>query len=139
MKCGLIYLKIVPESKDLSWIKYCHIFGAIPEPIKEGIKLIVRDVHGHYRDDIIVPLTVGVQNGCVVKEDKVSKIATAIFNRYTYMMSNFEDNPCIRLVYSTGELENIDKDSVHSLNPEDLVVKVGHFLDASDEPGIFRI
>ncbi len=42
-------------------------------------------------------------------------------------------------VYSVGELGNIDVDSTHHLGNDELMVKVGRFLDESDEPGVFEL
>ena len=56
----------------------------------------------------------------------------------------------IRCVYSTGEIRDVNVDSTHHIElmhqgeypiPEydDIMIRVGHFLDKSDEPGIFKI
>ena len=139
MKCGLIYLKIVPSEADLSWIRYCNIFDALPDPIQEDIKIIVDSVNFHYKNEMFVPLTNDVQNGCIVKSGSASKISTIIFNRYNYMMSKYDNTPSIRLVYSEGSIIHLDVESVHRLYPEKMVVDVGQYLNESCTPGFYVI
>jgi hypothetical protein len=45
----------------------------------------------------------------------------------------------VRCVYSIGELISVDVDSTHHLSNDEVMVKVGRFLDESDEPGIYKI
>jgi hypothetical protein len=45
----------------------------------------------------------------------------------------------IRCVYSVGELENVNKESTHLLLAYPVMIKIGRFLDESDEPGIYKV
>jgi len=139
MICGLIYLKIVPSEDDLSWIRYCNIFHALPDPLQEDIKSIVDDINVFYKKDIIIPLRNNVQNGCVVRKESVIRISTTIFNRYNHMMLKYDGESAVRLVYSVGKIIHLDVESVHTLSKEKLVMHVGRYLDEEYVPGIFKI
>ena len=44
----------------------------------------------------------------------------------------------VRTVYTIGELDNVDKESTHYLHGKTMI-KLGRFLDESDETGIYEI
>jgi len=138
MKCTLIYLKIVPKDK-LSWIKYCHIFNALPQELQDNIKIILDELNEKYKDDLIIPFSYTSQTGCVVNSKIGSKVANDLFIRYDSMMKKYIDDPSIRIVYGIGDIEKLNVNSVHELHPEPVVVKVGRTLDKSDETGIWYV
>ena len=139
MDYGVIYLKLIPKEGNLSWIKYCHIYGALPVQIQEGIKKVVDDVNNEFKDDIIIPMGLDAQLGCIVKPGVVTKVAESIFGRYCVMLHTLDVAPDVRVVYSIGNIRNVNVGSIHRVNCDDIMIKVGHYLDGSDEPGLFKI
>lgn len=139
MEYGVIYLKLIPKKGKLSWIKYCHIFSALPEPIQEGIKEVVNHINDKYKDDIIIPMGLDAQLGCVVKSEKVSIISTSIYNMCYNLLSTLFIEPNIRLVYSVGEINNISVKSIHQVYNDEVIIKVGRYLDKSNDVGMFQI
>jgi len=138
MKHCLIYLKMVPKDK-LSWIKYCHIFNALPKELQDNIKIILDELNEKYKDDLIIPFTYTSQAGCLVNPKVGSKVANELFVKYDSMMKKYIDEPSIRIVFGTGDIERIDFDSVHKLHNEPIIVKVGTTLDSSNQPGIWGV
>jgi len=139
MKCGIIYARLFPKEENLGWVRFCHIYDAFPDPLMNVIKEVVTYINNKYKDDIIIPMGLDAQIGCVVKPEKADSIATSIFNIYSGLLSSISVQPCVRLVYTIGELDMIDVDSIHKLYPELNVVRVGRYLDSSDETDIYKI
>ncbi len=135
---GLIYLRIVPKDQ-LTWIKYCQIFSALPKQLQNDIRTIVDDLNEKYKSDLIVPFSYTPQTGAVVNPMSYNKIVQDLYDRYDSMMKKYISEPSIRIVVDVGNIENTDFNSVHKLRPEPVVVKVGHKLDSSDDSGIYRI
>jgi hypothetical protein len=138
MECGVIYMKFVP-SDSASWIKYCYIFSALPKDLKEGIKGMVRTMHKEYIDDMIIPITVDAQLGCLVKPNCVDKIAETLYGMGAVLLNNLNVDPSVRLVYSIGEIKDVNVRSIHNVKPDGVIVNVGKYLDVSNAPGIFKI
>lgn len=139
MRCAIIYLRFVIDDKKLNWINYCFIFNALPNYLKNKIKIIVDEFNNEFKDDIIVPLTYSVQNGCVIKEKRIKEISSNLYLRYHNMLSELINGENIRLIYSIGNINDLNYDSIHKLRNEKLVVKTGRYLDKYDEHGIFKI
>jgi hypothetical protein len=145
MEYGVIYIKICPPKGHPSeWIKYCYIFSAAPVSLQNNIKQIVNDINTKYSDDIIIPMDTMIHPGCTTTPERVEEIATDMFNQYNEMMDRQDLPNCVRCVYSIGELSNIDADSTHHLfskdgGYDDVMIKIGRYLDSSDEPGLFKI
>lgn len=135
MEYGVIYLKIIePE-----WVKYCHIFSALPLSFRNDVIKVTDGLNVKYKDNILTPFTYNVQNGCVVKSEYVEEVAINLLSAYKDILIKQSVNPCIRVVFSTGVVKSPICDSIHVVNSDDVVVKVGRFLDSSDEIGIFKI
>jgi predicted lipoprotein len=67
-----------------------------------------------------------------------------MYNQFLELAERQGLNNYVRCVYSIGEIEDVNVDSTHHIMPvqgkyDDVMVRVGHFLDESDEPGIFKI
>jgi hypothetical protein len=139
MECGIIYIKIVTEDENLSWLKYCNIFGAISGELQRDIRKTIDYINLNYSTGIIVPLSYTVQNGCVVKTRYVEIIANEIYNSYIKLLSKYTDKPYVRLVYSIGEVDDVSVGTIHELRSYPVVVNVGRFLDLSNEMGIYKI
>lgn len=137
MKYGLIYLRFVSETEDLSWITYCHIFDALPLDLKCGIIKIIYSLDD--TDVFVIKLSKDVQNGCVIHAKYTEDIANIIYKKYTEMISLLTNKLSIRLVYGIGEISNTNVNSIHTLLNDDITVKVGRFLDKYNEKGIFKI
>ena len=79
-----------------------------------------------------------VHPGCTTKPEKVREIAEEMYRLYSEMCERQGIPNTVRTVYTIGELDNVDKESTHYLNGETMV-KLGRFLDESDETGIYEI
>ena len=136
-----MYMKIVSPTDYMSWIKYCHLFNALPTPLKKAINGISFSMNNKYKDDLIIPFGLNVQNGCIVNPGVVDAVVKDLYQKYNEMMNRYHTEPCIRLVYSVGEIEDdiSDIDSIHELGNYEVIVRVGTILDASDDSGIFRV
>jgi hypothetical protein len=141
----VIYLTVCPKKgTPAEWIKYCHIFSALPKSFQENIKHITDSINSKYTDDIVIPMDISLHPGCTTTPERVDEIATDMFNQYSEMMNRQDLPNCVRCVYSIGELSNIDTDSTHHLfskdgGYDDVMIKIGTYLDSSDEPGLFKI
>jgi hypothetical protein len=140
MEYGVIYIRICPpKGHPGEWIKYCHILSSTPKSFQENIKKIANDISDKYREDIIIPMDIAVHPGCTTTLEKVDEIATDIYNQFCGLVERQGIPNSVRCVYSIGELEDVNKESTHYLLPYPIMVKVGRFLDESDEPGIYKI
>ena len=145
MEYGVIYIKICPaEGSPAEWIKYCYIFSEAPKSLQQNIIHIVNDINTKYSEDIIIPMDMMVHPGCTTKPEKVEDIATDMYNQFCEMMDRQGVENSVRCVYSVGEIKDVNVDSTHHIIPvggkyDDVMIRVGHFLDETDEPGLFRI
>lgn len=139
MKYGVIYLKYIPEDTNHSWIKYCQIYGALPLDLQDGIKMVVNSTNNVYNGDMVVPMGYHAQLGCIVKAESVNKIAKSIYGMYCVMLNDIGLSPDVRVVYSIGKIKNTNVESIHQLAPDEILVKVGRYLDKSNDIGIFKI
>jgi hypothetical protein len=84
-------------------------------------------------------MDIDVHPGCTTTSESVEEIATDMYNQFCELVERQGIPNSIRCVYSIGELSNIDVDSTHHLGTDEVMVKLGHFLDESDESGIYKI
>jgi len=138
MEYGVIYLRHITEEGYLLWVKYCHIYNSLPHPIQDSIKEIVTYINDKYKDDIIVPMGLSSQPGCITTTESVDIISNDIYKKYNRLIYSLNEIN-IRLVYSIGEIRNVNVESIHQVAPDEIMVKVGRYLDSSDEIGIFKI
>lgn len=140
MKCGVIYIKTCPpRDHKYEWLKYCYITKSIPKPILDNIIQIAHNINTKYSNDIIIPMDIMLHPGCTTKPEKVDEIANDMYNQFSKLSETYGFPDTIRCVYSTGELSNINYNSTHLLHHDYVMIKVGHFLDKSDNPGLFKI
>jgi hypothetical protein len=140
MEYGVIYIKICPKKGTPGeWIKYCHILSATPKSFQQNAEDIANDINTKYSDSIVIPMDIDVHPGCTTTPELVEEVATDMYNQF-YELAERQGVPnSIRCVYSVGELSNVEVDSTHHLGNDEVMVRVGRFLDESDEPGIYKI
>ena len=120
------------------WIKYCHFLSETPKSFQENVKRIVDDINSIYKEDIVISMDEDVHPGCTTKPDKVKEIAEDMYKQYSDMCARQGIPDTVRTVYTIGELDNVDKESTHYLHSKTMI-KLGRFLDESDETGIYEI
>ena len=140
MEYGVIYIKICPPKGHKSeWVRYCHILSSTPKSFQQNAEDIANDINTKYSDSIVIPMDIDVHPGCTTTPEKVEEIATDMYNQFLELADRQGISNSVRCVYSIGELSNINVDSTHHLGNDEAMVKVGRFLDESDEPGIYKI
>ena len=140
MRYGVIYIKICPkEGTPGDWIKYCQIISATPKSFQLNAKEIAEDINVRYSEDIVIPMDIDVHPGCTTTAESVKVIAEDMYGQFCEMVERQGIPNSVRCVYSIGELEKVDVDSTHHLLAYPVMVKIGRFLDESDEPGIFEL
>jgi hypothetical protein len=140
MEYGVIYIKVCPkDGTPGDWIKYCHILSATPKSFQQNSEAIANDINTKYSDSIVIPMDIDVHPGCTTTPESVEEIATDMYNQFCELAERQGIPNSIRCAYSIGELSNIDVDSTHHLGNDEVMVRVGRFLDESDEPGIYNI
>jgi hypothetical protein len=140
MEYGVIYIKVCPkDGTPGDWIKYCHILSATPKSFQQNSEAIANDINTKYSDSIVIPMDIDVHPGCTTTPESVEEIATDMYNQFCELAERQGIPNSVRCVYSIGELSNVSVDSTHNLSNDEVMVKLGHFLDESDEPGIYKI
>jgi hypothetical protein len=140
MEYGVIYIKVCPkDGTPGDWIKYCHILSATPKSFQKNAEDIANNINTKYSDSIVIPMDIDVHPGCTTTPESVEEIATDMYNQFCELAERQGIPNSIRCAYSIGELSNIDVDSTHHLGNDEVMVRVGRFLDESDEPGIYKI
>jgi len=139
MEVGLIYIRFVFDYENMNWVNHCHIFKSLPVELKSDIQYVSDKINSKYKNDIFIPMGKFTQNGCVVNKEKVDKISSDIFKLYSDITIKYTGDIQVRLVYSVGEIMDLDVDSVHQLRSDPVVMLVGRFLDVLNRPGKFKI
>jgi hypothetical protein len=140
MEYGVIYIKVCPkDGTPGDWIKYCHILSATPKSFQKNAEDIANDINTKYSDSIVIPMDIDVHPGCTTTPESVEEVATDMYKQFCDLVERQGIPNSIRCVYSVGELSNINVDSTHHLGNDEVMVRVGRFLDESDEPGIYKI
>lgn len=139
MECGIIYIRLVPSTKELEWIKYCHITGALPEQFQGRIFEVITYINDRYKDYMIVPMDYSVHPGCIVMKEFTDTIATETYERFDRMMKEYTDQPSIRCVCSVGEVTNPYSEKTIQTTWGKGLVKVGRYLDLSFDSGLYAI
>lgn len=139
MEYGVIYIKICPKKGTPGeWIRYCQILSATPKSFQKNAEDIANNINTKY-SDIVIPMDIDVHPGCTTTSESVEEIATDMYNQFCELAQRQGVPNSIRCAYSVGELSNVEVDSTHHLGNDEVMVRVGRFLDESDEPGIFRV
>jgi hypothetical protein len=140
MEYGVIYIKICPKKGTPGeWIRYCHILSSTPKSFQKNAEDIANNINTKYSDSIVIPMDIDVHPGCTTTPESVEEVATDMYNQFCDLAERQGVPNSIRCVYSVGELSNVEVDSTHHLGNYEVMVRVGRFLDESDEPGIFRV
>ena len=140
MEYGVIYIKICPkDGTPGDWIKYCHFLSETPKSFQKNVEDIANNINTKYSDSIEIPMDIDVHPGCTTTPEKVEEIATDMYNQFCDLAERQGIPNSIRCVYSIGELEDVNKESTHYLLAYPVMVKLGRFLDESDDPGIFKV
>jgi hypothetical protein len=84
-------------------------------------------------------MDVAVHPGCTTTPESVEEIATDMYNQFCELADRQGISNSVRCVYSIGEVKDVNVDSTHQLGNDEIMVKVGRFLDESDEPGLYKI
>ena len=140
MEYGVIYIKICPkEGTPGEWIKYCQILSATPKSFQKNAEDIANDINTKYSESIVIPMDIDVHPGCTTRPESVEEVATDMYNQFCELAERQGVPNSIRCAYSVGEMDNVDYESTHYLPSYPVMVKVGRFLDESDESGLFRV
>lgn len=140
MEYGVIYIKICPsKGSPGEWVKYCHTLSSTPKSFQENVREIANNINDKYSNSIVIPMDITVHPGCTTTPESVEEIATDMYDQFLELSERQGIPNSIRCVYSIGELRNIDVDSTHNLGNDEVMVKIGRYLDSSDDPGLFGI
>lgn len=139
MECGIIYIKIIPKSPKAEWMQYCHIFDAIPQVLQLDFQSIISRINDEYSNKILVPIHEDVHPGCIVFPISTKEIANKLYEKYDDLMFDLLGEHCVRCAYAIGEVDNVNESiSIHQASGNGLV-RLGRFLDFSNETGIFEV
>jgi len=139
MEYGVIYIRLIPKEESIKWIKYCYIYNSLPHPIQDVIKSVTTYINNKYNNSIIIPLGLDSEIGCIVDKEMVNIISNDLYNKYNELLNDISIKECVRLVYSVGNISNINTNSIHSLHNNDILIKVGRCLDNSNNIEIIQI
>lgn len=140
MEYGVIYIKVCPKKGTPGeWIRYCQILSSTPKSFQQNVKEIANDINTKYSDSIVIPMDIDVHPGCTTTPESVEEVATDMYNQFCELVERQGIPNSIRCVYSIGELSNVEVGSTHHLGNDEVMVRVGRFLDESDETGIYKI
>jgi hypothetical protein len=151
---GILYAKpLFPKGNKLEWLNYAFLhIENMPKDLSQKIKEFVSYINSKYSDKIVIPLDYATQPGLVCESDVIEEIANLVyegFNKIIKDLTGFEN--CYILVWSIGEMEQPEElirqgkrisdnvPTLHNIDPYNIVVKVGHKLDSTKEPGIFKV
>jgi hypothetical protein len=158
-----------PRGNRYEWIKYCYLTEAYPKRIKSELKEAVDYINTKFADSIVYPVDFLLHPGCTTTPEMVDEIANEMYSKFvTLCVKNFGDD-FVRCVYSTGNIVNLPehddkhnvihrydksddkfdkfkdnpRNSTHAIHCSDhtnpVLIKVGHYLDSSDDAGIYKI
>lgn len=132
---GVLYAKyVLTKEHPLHWIEYCRITKELPKEIQNGLNRLSKSINLKYNN--IIDMDNCINPGCISSPDDINKIANDIRNGLNKII-NLNDS--VRIVYTIGimdENEIIKQKSIHNLQ-NDLITKLGRFLDSSNRSGIF--
>jgi len=141
---GVLYAQVaLPTNHKLAWLRHCALTNILPKDIQKEIKKLSDNINTKYKNVIIIPMDNRILTGCTTKPEAIDEVANAIYEGMSSIFKKLlnEDN-CIRLVYSTGEMDSKHIktcNSTHEIGHFPIMVKVGRYLDSSNNPGIFNI
>lgn len=137
---GVFYIKpVFPKGHKLQWLNYSR--GKTATDLDTEITDLVDRINTQYSDDIYIPLNNSLNPGCATEPKMIETIAKDVYNSFNDIFKRLTgDEDVFRLVYGIGVMDLTENDTnLHHLKSYPILVKVGHELDSSDEPGIYRV
>lgn len=139
MICGSIYIKLLPKKKNLRYLKYCHLIKTLPIDFQSGVDDIVNYINNKYSDYMIVPMVATVHPGCIVQYEYTKEIAKDLYDVYNKFMMKYTKEECVRCVCTIGEVDRPYQSNDIGTAWGESLIRLGHYLDLSDEIGLFTI
>ena len=140
---GILYAKVCfPKEHRLNWLNYCGLFYFLPKDLQDELILFSNQINQKWNNGIIIPMDTLLQPGCVTTPSIVEEVAKDIFDGFNQMIEKLTgEKNCVRLVWGIGEMnEEIESEkSLHKVGYYPIVLKVGRFLDESNDPGMFKV
>lgn len=150
---GILYAKPqFPKGNKLEWLNYAFLhIQKMPKDLSQRVEEFVSHINNKYSDKIIIPLDYATQPGLVCEPDVIEEIANLVYEGFNQIIKDLTgvENSYV-LVWSIGEMEQpeelirqckriSDDMTLHHIDPYNVVVKVGHKLDSTKEPGIYKV
>lgn len=150
---GILYAKPqFPKGNKLEWLNYAFLhIQKMPKDLSQRVEEFVSHINNKYSDKIIIPLDYATQPGLVCEPDVIEEIANLVYEGFNQIIKDLTgvENSYV-LVWSIGEMEQpeelirqckriSDDLTLHHIDPYNVVVKVGHKLDSTKEPGIYKV
>ncbi len=150
---GILYAKPqFPKGNKLEWLNYAFLhIQKMPKDLSQRVEEFVSHINNKYSDKIIIPLDYATQPGLVCEPDVIEEIANLVYEGFNQIIKDLTgvENSYV-LVWSIGEMEQpgelirqckrvSDDLTLHHIDPYSVVVKVGHKLDSTKEPGIYKV
>lgn len=144
MEYGILYARVVfDKGHEYNWLRYCRMFNALPQDLKDELEILSNEINTKYAEDIVIKMDASIIPGCVTKADKIEEIAQEIYTKMQEIFTKLNiDNNCVRLVYGVGEMDKDivnNEETTHMLPSWDIMVKVGTTLDKSNKAGIIKV
>lgn len=144
MEVGVLYCKVsFPKEHKLHWLSHCAITNILPKDLQIELKYLVDSLNQEYKDDLLIPIDNRIMPGCVSKPEKIEEIANKLYQGFISMFQKLGvEDPKIRLCYIVCDIPDesiINKESTHYIDPLPCMIKLGHSLDKSYEPGIYKL
>ena len=140
---GIVYCQIcLPKEHGLSWLRWCNSPLMLPEYARNELYEVINALNMKWESEMIISLDLSPLPTCLTKKGRTSEIANDIYaqmNEFIKKYSGLEDN--IRLVWTESLLpENVEtRTSAHQLGNYPAAVRVGRFLESSDDVGIYQV
>ncbi len=109
---GILYAQVVfPKGHRLAWLRHCALTNILPKDLQKEIRDLSTSINDKYKESIIIPMDNRIVPGCTTTPEMIDVIATDIYNG----------------------MNNI------FIGNYPLTIKVGRYLDAADEVGMFKV
>ena len=150
---GILYAKPqFPKGNKLEWLNYAFLhIQKMPKDLSQRVEEFISHINNKYSDKIIIPLDYTIQPGLVCEPDVIEEISNLVYEGFNQIIKDLTgvENSYV-LVWSIGEMEQpeelirqckriSDDLTLHHIDPYNVVVKVGHKLDSTKEPGIYKV
>jgi hypothetical protein len=135
---GIFYIRpVFPQGHRLEWLNHYKLKN-IPHESRFKIKDLASVINK--RNDIIVKMDSDIIHpGCVAKSESIEEISNQVYSEFCNILG--KEN--VRMVWGIGEMDQTELNSIDSLHRvseySPILLKVGKYLDESDECGIFKV